>query len=795
MSVNVGSAIAYLDLDISKFQQGISSAIGELNTLSSSTASFSQKISSIGSAVSTTGSTLTKSLTVPIAGLGTAATKLAADFEGAMSKVEAISGSTEEEMSQLTDKAIEMGAKTKFSAKESADAFTYMAMAGWDAEQMMSGIAGIMSLAAADGLDLATTSDIVTDALTAFGLQASDSAEFADALAMASSAANTNVAMLGESFKYVAPVAGSLGYDYRDIAVALGLMANSGIKASQAGTTLRAALTRLVKPGDTALNLMEEYNISMTKADGSMKSYAEVMDMLRDKLGGLTEAEQAKAAAVLFGQEAMSGMLAIINASEGDYQKLTDAIYNSKGAAEEMASVMMDNLSGAIEQFLGALESLAIKVGTAMIPVIRQITEFITGLVEKLNTLSDEQIQMIVTIAAVVAAIGPLLLIIGKVISAIASIGSAIGSIITVGGKVLSFGATLISGLTKVAGVITGVVIPAIASISAPVWAVIAVVTALVAACVAVYKNWEELSAFASRAWNSITEAVGNAAKGIGEFFSDMVKSIGTFITNLGDAISNSFNSFIKGVGDFLSGMMNAVTEGLSNILRSIVEWGSGFIERGKEIASNFVNGFVEFFKNLADHVMSFISGLIERVSSWGSNLVSIASQTASSFVGAMTSGIDAVFSTFRNLFESLVSSVTSFKNMMFEAGKSLFTSLFEGIKSVWENLKSWLSGIMSTVSDMVSRVTEPIKNVYNKVTGFFNGSHANGLDYVPFDGYVAQLHKGERVLTKEQSQEYNNGGGGNSGGGDTYNFYNTKPDPYEYARQMKRAKKELADA
>lgn len=795
MSVNVGSAIAYLDLDISKFKQGISSAIGELNTLTDSTASFSQKISSIGSAVSSTGSTLTKSFTVPIAGLGTAATKLAADFEGAMSKVEAISGSTEEEMAKLTDKAIEMGAKTKFSAKESADAFTYMAMAGWDAEQMMSGIAGIMSLAAADGLDLATTSDIVTDALTAFGLEAKDSAEFADALAKASSAANTNVSMLGESFKYAAPVAGSLGYDYRDIAVALGLMANSGIKASQAGTTLRAALTRMAKPTKDMKGLMEEYNISITNSDGSMKSYAEVMEMLRDRLGGLSEAEQAKTAAILFGQEAMSGMLAVINASETDYQKLTDAIYNSKGAAEEMANIMMDNLSGAIEQFLGALESLAIKVGTAMIPVIRQITEFVTGLVEKLNTLSDEQIQMIVTIAAVVAAIGPLLIIVGKVITAIASIGSAIGTVIGIGGKIISFGGTIIAGLTKVAGVITGVVIPAISAIGAPVWAVIGIITALVAACVAVYKNWEELSSFAVKAWGSIMDAVGNAARGIGEFFSSMIKSIGSFITNLGDTISNSFNSFIQGVGKFLSGMMSSVTEGLSNILKSIVDWGSGFIEKGKEIASNFVDGFIDFFKNLADGVMGFISGLIEKVSSWGSNLVSIASQTASSFVGAMTSGIDAVFSTFRSLFENLIGSVLNFKDMMFDAGKNLFNSLFDGIRSVWENLKSWLSGIMSTVSDMVSKVTDPIKNVYNKVTGFFNGSHANGLDYVPFDGYVAQLHKGERVLTKEESKEYASGGSGGSKGGDTYYFYNTKPDPYEYARQMKRAKKELAES
>ena len=218
-----------------------------------------------------TGSTLTKSVTLPLAALGTASVKTASDFESAMSKVEAISGSTGDEMDALCDKAIEMGAKTKFSAKESADAFTYMAMAGWDAGQMMDGIGGIMSLAAADGLDLATTSDIVTDALTAFGLQAADSGHFADVLAQASSSANTNVSMLGESFKYVAPVAGSLGMSVEDTALALGLMANAGIKSSQAGTALRTALTNMVKPTDSMAAKMDALGISVTNSDGSMK--------------------------------------------------------------------------------------------------------------------------------------------------------------------------------------------------------------------------------------------------------------------------------------------------------------------------------------------------------------------------------------------------------------------------------------------------------------------------------------------------------------------------------------------
>lgn len=213
--------------------------------------------------------------------------KVGSDFEAAMSKVSAISGATGDDLQKLTDKAKEMGAKTKFSATESAQAFEYMAMAGWKTEDMLNGIEGIMNLAAASGEDLATTSDIVTDALTAMGLQASDSGHFADVLAAASSNSNTNVAMMGETFKYVAPVAGALGYNIEDLSQAIGLMANSGIKSTQAGTALRSILTRLAKPPKEAAAAMDKYDISMKNSNGSTKSLMEVMENMRDSLRGL----------------------------------------------------------------------------------------------------------------------------------------------------------------------------------------------------------------------------------------------------------------------------------------------------------------------------------------------------------------------------------------------------------------------------------------------------------------------------------------------------------------------------
>lgn len=298
-------------------------------------------------------------------------------FESTMSKVQALSNANAEQMTKLTQKAKEMGAETKFSGTESAEAFTYMAQAGWSVNDMISGIRGVMSLAAADGLDLATTTDIVSNALTAFGLQASDSAHFADVLAVASSATNTDVYGLGEAFKYVAPVAGALKYNIEDVSMALGLMSNNGVKGSMAGTALKTSLANLASPTDNMAAAMQKYGISLTDSEGNMKSLRGVMENLRSSLGGLSEAEQTAAASTIFGKEAMAGMLAIINASDSDWNNLASQIDNSAGAADRMAETMQDNLAGALEQMGGAIETAQLTLGERLAPYIRDLAGFI----------------------------------------------------------------------------------------------------------------------------------------------------------------------------------------------------------------------------------------------------------------------------------------------------------------------------------------------------------------------------------------------------------------------------------
>lgn len=344
-----------------------------------------EKMKSIASKGVSAMTTAFAAVTAGIAAGGTAAATVGSSFEAAMSKVSAISGSTGKDLQSLTDKAKEMGAKTKFTASESAEALQYMAMAGWDTNAMLDGIDGIMNLAAADGLDLATTSDIVTDAITAFGLKASDSSHFADVLAKASSSANTNVSMLGESFKYVAPLAGTMGYSVEDVSLALGLMANASVKGSMAGTSLKTALSNLASPTQQMAEVMDKYGITISDAEGNALPLIDVLQQLREKFSTLSETEQTAAASTLFGKEAMSGMLAIINASDSDFKNLNQNINNADGAAQSMADTMQDNLQGQITILKSALEGLGIEIYESMQAPLKDAAIEAQGYVNRLT--------------------------------------------------------------------------------------------------------------------------------------------------------------------------------------------------------------------------------------------------------------------------------------------------------------------------------------------------------------------------------------------------------------------------
>ena len=480
---------------------------------------YAAKAEKVGGTLTSVGQKLLP-LSTGIAGLGVAAVKTTADFDSEMSKVSAISGATGTDLDKLRGKAREMGAKTKFSASEAAQGMQYMAMAGWKTQDMMDGLEGIMNLAAASGEDLASTSDIVTDALTAFGLSAKDSSHFSDILAAASSNANTNVSMKGETFKYAAPVLGSLGYTAEDAALAIGLMANAGIKSSQAGTSLRGAITNLAKPTDTVAAAMDKYGISLTDSSGKMLSLRELMEQLRQKLGGLSEAEQAQAAAALFGKEAMSGMLAIINGSDKDFEKLAGAIDNCDGSSEKMANTMNDNLQGQITILMSQLQELAISFGEILMPKIRDIVTHIQNFVDKLNAMDEGQKETILRIGMFVAALAPMLMGLGKVITFSANVSRALG--------------TLSAGLVK-AGGFSGVFTKALGLITSPAAIVVGVIAAITAVIIHLWNTNEDFRNTITAIWQKIKDAFTTFAAGISErlsalgiTFSDVTSEIKT---------------------------------------------------------------------------------------------------------------------------------------------------------------------------------------------------------------------------------------------------------------------------
>lgn len=375
---------------------------------------LSTSMTNFGSSVSKAAGKM-KYLSLAAAGVAGIALKVGMDFDEGMSKVAAVSGASGDELQALRNKAKQMGATTKFSATEAAEAMNYMAMAGWKSKDMIGGIEGIMNLAAASGEDLATTSDIVTDALTAFGLQASDSGHFADVLAAASSNANTNVNMMGETFKYAAPIAGSLGYSVEDVAESIGLMANAGIKSSQAGTSLRRIMSSLTNDFTISGKKIGDVTIKTTKADGSMRSWSDIIQDTRKAFSGLSESEQTTAARTLVGQNAMSGFLALMNASPKDIKKLEDALGKADGAAKSMADTMLDNTKGSLTILKSTLESAGISIAETLAPTVTQIVKHITDLVNKFNELSPATKDMIAKAVAMTAAAYPLLKIVGGI--------------------------------------------------------------------------------------------------------------------------------------------------------------------------------------------------------------------------------------------------------------------------------------------------------------------------------------------------------------------------------------------
>lgn len=814
--------------------------------------SFSEKLSggfrTAGKNASSLGTKMSIGLTAPLTLIGKKAIGTAADFEHSMSEVAAISGATGDDFAALRAKAEEMGKTTKFSASESAGALKYMAMAGWETSDMLDGLEGIMNLAAASGEDLGTTSDIVTDALTAFGMKAKDSGHFADVLAQASSSANTNVAEMGEAFKYAAPVAGTLGYSIEDVSMAIGLMSNGSIHASQAGTALRGSLSRLVKPTKDMIGTMvglglatedttnvidsgklqkaqakvenktidmekaqikyndavAKYGVNSTQAqtaalnlekaqnnleaavndlnaaqegsvevtginnnllvdsEGRTKSLREVMLTLRTAFSGLTEEEQTQAAATLFGQEAMAGMLNIINASEEDFNKLADAIDNSGGRAKEISDTMNDNLSGQLTELNSQVEGLMIQFVDLVLPYLKRGVEWLSKACDWVAGLDEDTQMMIMTIGGILAVAGPLLVFFGNVAKGVGGIidvgGTLLGGIGKLGpavSGVISIGGKLAGGIGSLVGKVTGGggLLSALAAIPGPVWIVIGIFAALVAAGVLIYKNWDEIKEWAGKTWDKIKEIVGGAVDGIKNFFSGIIDFVKDNWQGLALLLVNPFVGGFKLLYDncdsfrnFVDGFLGKLKDGFHNFTEGVSqkagELKDKVVTKAKELKDGAVEKFQELkekgaekFENLKEKASGKLEELKERASGKISSLKEDAvskfnelKERASDKIGGLKDDAVSKFNELRekasekiqglkesavSKFEELRGNASAKIQSLKEKGVAGFEALRSGAVEKFENLKSGVTQKLEAVKNFVSNTVQKLKDFF----------------------------------------------------------------------------------
>lgn len=666
---------------------------------------------SAGKQIIDIGKTLTVGITTPLLGLGTISVKTAADFQESMSKVSAISGATGDDLARLTDMAKHMGATTKFSASESAEAFQYMAMAGWKTEDMLSGISGIMNLAAASGEDLALVSDIVTDALTAFGLSASDSARFADVLAAASSNANTNVAMMGETFKYVAPVAGSLGYSAEDTAVAIGLMGNAGIKASQAGTSLRQILLGLQGGVELATKSTDSWVIEVENADGSMRNLNDVVVDLREAFADMTDAQKASNAEAIAGKVGMSGLLAIVNASEGDFNKLTEAINNSNGVAKNMAETMQDNLNGKLTQLKSALEGVAISFGEVLIPMLMKVIESITNVVQKFANLDEGTRKLILTIGAIAASIGPLLLVIGK--------------LVTTGSKIASWGKGVAAAMKGVMAGTKGIgaVMTAVFGPGGIILLVIAGIAALVAGFMYLWNTNEDFKNFFINTWNAIVE-----------FMTPILEYLKTVIVQCWVDITTMLQPYIEAIKTFIVEAWNFILTTIVPILNNI--W-SAIITAWQYVWGTLqpiLSQLKETISAAWDFILSVISKVIDNIAT----KVTLGFEIVKGIFSTATTIIKSIWDNFGDIIVDKIKNVWDTVAGVFRGASQVLQGIFQTLTGLltgnwsqcWEGIKNIVSGIWISITSFVKG---GVNSIISAINVFIRGINKIKVpDWVP---------------------------------------------------------------
>lgn len=716
----ISTCIQFIDA----FSNPSKQTIANMRKMANEAKAAGKSIQSAGNTIQNAGKSLTKTITAPIAGVGIAAVKTAADYESAMSNVKAITGATGNDFKQLEKLGKDLGASTAWSAKECAEAMQYTGMAGWTAADNVAGLKGILDLASASGTDLARTSDIMTDAISAFGYKASDSAKFADTMTKACTSANVSVETLGESYKYCGAICGTMGYSIDEVTTSLAAMGNMGIKGSQAGTTLKNAISNMAAPTKNMKEAMDDLKISITNQDGSMKSWGDVIKNLQTSFKGLTQDQQAAYAKQLFGKESMAGMLAIINTSTKDYNSLADAIKNSGGAANEAAQTQLDNLNGQLTLLKSALEGAAITIGDKLTPYIKTAVSWVQKATDWFNSLSDAQVTSIMKWAGIAAAIGPCILIFGKVVT-------GVGKAVSIFGK--------ISGAVAKAGSV-------MALITSPAGIVIGVLAAIAVAAVLVVKNWDSIKPVIMnvKAWfvDTFGGTIKQAINGFKMVFTAAMNGVKSIIPSVGQFIKNGIAAalpIIQTIIATLSKILPKAIETVKTVIKSIapvIQTVIGVVAKvAPIIASTFVsvlqklNPVIKTIGNAIKAVIPVIGKLFSNAFTFvGKTITKVMpsinkiAKTIGSVLVLAVRKVSPVITKLAGTFSAVFTKIFSIVSRIVKKLRPVFNAIGTIVKTVMNVVGKVISVTFSTAANVISSAAGSIKQIISGVVKVFDG-------------------------------------------------------------------------
>ncbi len=665
-----------------------------------------QKISATGEKLKTVGDNISSAgqkllpVTAGVTALGTAAVSTAANFEASMSQVQATMGITKDAMSTVNGESVntmdtlsalakKMGSETAFSASECAEALNYLALAGYDTQQMCDTLPTVLNLAAAGGIDLASASDMVTDAMSALGMGVDEAGTMVDQMAKTASTTNTSVAQLGEGILTIGATAKTVKGGTAELNTALGILANNGIKGAEGGTHLRNVILSLQNPTDKAAACMERLGLDVYDSEGNMRSLNDILGDLNTSMDGMTAAEKSNIIGQIFNKTDLSSVNALLANTGSTWDDLQQSIIDSGGAAQQMADTQLDNLQGQITILKSALEGLAISFGELLLPAIKMIVGWVQQFVDWLNGMDEGTKKVITTVALLAAALGPVLIVIGKVVS-------AVGTIMTI--------------VPKVAGVINTVK-TAFAALNTtmlanPIFLIIAAITALVAAFIYLWNTNEDFRQFWINLWENVKEVAIAVWEAIKNFFSAAW-----------EAISSTAQAVWNGIKDFFSGLW----EGIKAIFSTVVE-----------VIKTIITTYFNIYKTIITTVLNAIKTVFTTVWNGIKTVVTTVVTAIQTFITTAWNAIKNTVTTVLNAIKTVITTV-------WNAIKSAVTSVVNGIKStitsVWNGIKSMVSSVVNsiknTVTTVFNNIWSGIKGTMGKIVSSIKEGFNNAISFI----------------------------------------------------------------